>query len=526
MGAGRRNDFLASEAGKLRRIGCTAEVIAAALHVLNAKRCKPPLEPDEVEAIAKSVGRYDEAPESTPPVDILRTLTAPRLRTADVPEVLARFAEAQARATGFDESILLAAGVAAAGAALSDDVRLCVAPSSSWFESPRLWVAIVGGSGSGKSPGIKAMLSPIFAMHREGIAAWQSSHKGDDDAPPAPKLYVNDATVEALADVLAADSRGLLYSTDELTAWLGAHDAYRNGAGKDRGEWLRLYDGGPHQVERVSRGSTFVRNWGVSLLSATTHVELRRLAPRLPADGLLQRFLLVLARPRALPDTAMLRIDTRHPTEAWDAALRRLYAIEPCVVHLSGGAREIFQAEQSALHDLTQAYEDLLPPLAAHVAKRPAMLARLALTFHALQAVDVTREVSAESMTLAARFLRRQERHALAIYSSTLGANDTGIALARDIARSILASRLQSFNRRDLTPACKAFRNADEPIRQAALTHLHDAGWITADAPSIAHGARWNVDVRVHDLYAEHGEAARKRRETVRARILDDASND
>ncbi|MEX1254100.1 MAG: AAA family ATPase [Dehalococcoidia bacterium] len=57
---GARNDTLASLAGSMRRRGATRREILAALTVMN-ERCEPPLSERELEAIARSVGRY--APE-------------------------------------------------------------------------------------------------------------------------------------------------------------------------------------------------------------------------------------------------------------------------------------------------------------------------------------------------------------------------------------------------------------------------------------------------------------------------------
>jgi hypothetical protein len=58
---GSRNDFLTSEAGKLRRIGMDTDAIQAALTAVNKKRCNPPLDESEVELIARSVSRYEPA---------------------------------------------------------------------------------------------------------------------------------------------------------------------------------------------------------------------------------------------------------------------------------------------------------------------------------------------------------------------------------------------------------------------------------------------------------------------------------
>jgi hypothetical protein len=158
------------------------------------------------------------------------------------------------------------------------------------------------------------------------------------------------------------------------------------------------------------------------------------------------------------------------------------------------------------------------------MAKRTAMLARLALTFYALESKNIMDDVRGARMERAVSFLRRQERHAQAVYSALLGA-DTGQELAKSIAKSILAAGMQGFNRRELTLHCKAFRGADEHTRLAALSLLSDCGWTTCTAPT-SHGALWTVDERVHALFSGHREAAVSQREAVRSRLQGTARDD
>lgn len=69
VGDGSRNDFLARQAGKLRRIGCDQPEIEAALIAINRSRCAPPLEDEEVRGIATSISRYakgQERPQEIP----------------------------------------------------------------------------------------------------------------------------------------------------------------------------------------------------------------------------------------------------------------------------------------------------------------------------------------------------------------------------------------------------------------------------------------------------------------------------
>lgn len=65
---GRRNETLTSLAGSMRRKDMSPSAIKAALLVVNAEKCKPPLKEGEVAAIAASIGKKDPAEPDTPPV--------------------------------------------------------------------------------------------------------------------------------------------------------------------------------------------------------------------------------------------------------------------------------------------------------------------------------------------------------------------------------------------------------------------------------------------------------------------------
>jgi hypothetical protein len=89
---GNRNSELTSLAGTLRRRGCSYEAINAALQVMNQERCRPPLHPDEVEAIAESVSRYRPAePRADEPRPTLHIVhEAETVQVTDTPVPLAQ----------------------------------------------------------------------------------------------------------------------------------------------------------------------------------------------------------------------------------------------------------------------------------------------------------------------------------------------------------------------------------------------------------------------------------------------------
>lgn len=79
---GSRNTLLTSLAGKLRRDGLRFGEIEAALRLRNEAVCDPPLPATEIEALVRSVCRYDPAKGS--PVPALKTETAVELLARDI----------------------------------------------------------------------------------------------------------------------------------------------------------------------------------------------------------------------------------------------------------------------------------------------------------------------------------------------------------------------------------------------------------------------------------------------------------
>jgi len=468
------------------------------------------------------------------PLDFIRQTIAPGFEAGDVPPELGRFACEWASAAGFDPSGVIAATVGAAAAVLSDGLRLEVNRASEYYESARLWVLLLGPPGVAKTPSLGAATAPIKAMHRELFEEWQracarlrqaAEASGEPpELPPRPALYTADATTEALAETLAGNPRGLLFLNEEFESWLGSHDAYRSGGSKDRGEWLRAFDGGPHQVDRIKRGCFFVPNWGLSILSATTPSALQKLVRKLPADGLLQRFIPVLVQPgRAadpLADVSLLARDYYN-------TLHRLHGYGPesgvRIVTMTHEAAELLRDERERLRSLALAVQVYGDGFAGHVAKHAAMLARIALVFHAVTGRDhpAERPLEVSAVRLAGRFMQKSLRHAQALYGDLLG-HEGAVSLARAVAAVLLADKRQEITRRELVHSCHAWRKCDDDrARDEAMRFLVDVGWLREE-----HGdyikpyvTRWRINPAAHERFAEHGEQHRERRRLVLAAI-------
>ncbi|HEX4050499.1 MAG TPA: DUF3987 domain-containing protein [Steroidobacteraceae bacterium] len=501
-------------------------------------------EPAEVirltrEALDGAESRLDDRGAGWPePVDFLRELSAPPFTASDLPSPLGAYALGYAQQTGFDPSLCVLPAVGAAAAALDDRYELVADAGTRWQQSARLWTLGIAPSGSGKSPIRQAMLKPLHDLHEQETRHHEAETAGLDPTaarPPRPRVVVADATIEALSEVLRDCPRGVLVAIDEFEAFLGALDQYRrSSASRDRGEWLRLFDGGPHTVERVQRGGVFVPNFGASLQSATTPATLLKLGKLLPEDGLLQRFLIAVGRRQVdgVSVAGMMQL-----TDDYAETLRRLYHAAPAGrdgrVYFDEPARAEFTRWLREQRTAQAALDERDPSLGAHLAKYPTFALRLALTFHAAEVVQTSiiseRDpaacpVTLESLRTALRFLERCRQHALVLYLSLRNGSPL-FDLARDIARAILAMGRPQVERRDLQRNVVAFRKADEREQAQSIDLLIDLGWLrpATDGYRKAHATRFAVNPRIAERFAQLAAAERERRAAVRELIAEAA---
>ena len=175
-----------------------------------------------------------------------------------------------------------------------------VRASRPWSEPLTLWSALIGFSGTGKTPGIdvtKRALAMIERTRKERVLAMQRKHEtkaetakagksmeetgrgscGGRTAPAthagkrrragslvAPRLYVSDSTIERLAVLLQAKPRGALLIADELAGLFANMGRYSSGS--DREFWLEAWNGKSFVVERLGRPPVYVEHLLVGMI--------------------------------------------------------------------------------------------------------------------------------------------------------------------------------------------------------------------------------------------------------------------
>jgi hypothetical protein len=264
-----------------------------------------------------------------------------------------------------------------------------VRASKSWSEPFTLWTAVIGFSGSGKTPGLdvsrralgkidRDRRTRIDALRREhdsraeraraSFKAWKASVEeavekgvpappmpGDADMPDdfvAPRLYVSNSTIEKIGVLLKARPRGILMLCDELSGLFLNLSRYSGGT--DRPFWLECWNGGHYAVERMGRPPLALDHLLVGLVGGFQPDKLAR-AFQGDADGLYARML--FAWPPE-PSYQALTDDTEEVEPEFENALVRLIDLAAeegdelivTSVPLSADARQAFENFRKFAH--------------------------------------------------------------------------------------------------------------------------------------------------------------------------------
>lgn len=361
------------------------------------------------------------APEWIPPTDIPARVieSEPLLQPDDphplpefpieiFPPVIRTFIEEQAAAIPVPPEAVAIPVLSTLAAAIG--TKRTISPKEGWEEYPCLYLAIVADSGVGKSPAIKSALQPLFDRQREEENQYRQEKKlwqaaNDGTAPPVQKhLYTTNATVEAIASMLATSPNGLLFYQDELTAWLNSMNQYRQGA--DREFWLTQWSHTPQKVDRKgNQESQFIENPLINVIGGLTPSHFRDFAGHNDTeagDGFYQRILFAY-----IPDSG--RVSRKGvPVETKKRYLELVNSLWdlPKLVAADGHATTTIAFEPDGLdiwwrwdESLASQRGSLPAPLKAKWSKMDRVSLRLLLILHEAKNVGhAPRRISAETV--------------------------------------------------------------------------------------------------------------------------------
>jgi uncharacterized protein DUF3987 len=351
--------------------------------------------------------------------------------------------------------------------------------------------------------------------------------------PVCEALMIQDVTIEAVQEILAASPNGVLCFQDELGGWFGAMDKYggHRGGMKDRGFWLSAYNGGSYTVDRISRGSTLIPNLSASILGGIQPDTIRQLADEGVDDGLLQRFVTIVLR------SSSVGHDRPKPdvVKEYEQLIRTLHEMRPPtfgLLYFDTRAQAIRRQLDQTHHEWQLAYETINKKLASHIGKYNDLFARLCIIWHCIENAEESATkalpnlVSDRTARRVANFLHTfLLPHSRAFYKNVLGLSDDNERLVA-VAGYILTHKLTQITARDIARGDRSMRRLTKWDTDRIFQQLHALSWGSIKQTSRVDNVVFTVGPRVHVLYAQRAEEERKRRQRVQQIIAEDTCRD
>ena len=405
--------------------------------------------------------------------------------------------------------------------------RFCIQPKTqdeAYTEFPHLWGMLIGSPSMMKSPAMQAAMRPLKQMEEllqrehEGreasrqadeIAARmrraalesearRATRKGEPfdftqligpaEGQPTPlrRLFVNDASLEALGEVLRDNPTGTLYYQDELSGLLAQKE--KEGNQSLRAFLLQAWSGKEgFTFDRIGRGRRYIEACALSALSVLGSIQPGVVAAHVRAatghttgaDGFLQRFSLMV-----WPDVSRDWEDIDRPLDfeaEWDArdvfdSIENLTTaqliqngIRPGrdgvpVFRFAPNAQELFSHWRRTL-ELRLRAGTLAPVMEAHLGKYRKLVPALALLIHT--ADRPAGSVSLSALESAISWAGYLETHAARVFASgTIAEAFTVHTLLKKLLDGS-AGLPGVFKTRDIRRKCWAGLTSQEEVESA-----------------------------------------------------------
>jgi hypothetical protein len=220
------------------------------------------------------------------------------------PPPFSTYVREAAAAIGCDPAAVALPGLGTVAGAIGNSYVLHL--KDGWDEPAVLWTAVVDFSGSLKSPGFRAAVNPFYRAqmrladkHKEAVEKWrrqplQHRQANPGQAPAPERCFVtSDATVQAVAALLAENAKGVLLAAEELDAWFQSFTRFSGkGGASDRAHWLPMHGASTLRVHRRTGEQRVisVRHAAVSITGTIQpHILARALDAEARAAGLAAR---------------------------------------------------------------------------------------------------------------------------------------------------------------------------------------------------------------------------------------------
>lgn len=296
-----------------------------------------------------------------------------------------------------------------------------LAIKNGWEVPSILWTILIGDSGSQKTPAFKLATAPLNkrqeqssveyaekraeyisenATFKRDFKRWEKKEDGNQPTRPIEPTHdrclVQDATIEALASVLAENARGLCLTRDELAGWLAGFDRYSsNGGSSEVQKWLEIYGAQPITIDRKTGDVKFlfIPKPLVSICGGIQpDILVQCMTEAFKASGLQAR--LMMAHPPRRPKRWRDEEVSQETIDEYERMVLNLFSLKTVLtpmleetalkLKLSADAKKAFI---KFVNQHGEEQDSLFGGLAAHWSKLEEVPARLSIILHCVKQV-------------------------------------------------------------------------------------------------------------------------------------------
>lgn len=467
------------------------------------------------------------------PVDLFSSQPVPAFPMECLPQSIGAYSIALAKASGFDSGAYAFCGLMAAAGHINHSHAVHI--NDSYKQGGVLWGGLCDPSGGGKSAIMSAMAKPVKDLDSQRIqrsikalADWnkklQDIKGTDENPPPRPPFLqrvIGDTTTEA-AGKLLADNDGLFLHMDEITEFIGRMDAYSgSGGGKDRGVYLKSYDGDSVVINRAGRGEPiYIPRFSIGILAGMQPETLGRLFNKsgggAGSDGLFQRFNLYQVAPAKDANfSAEVGTETRRKYFALFEVLERWNERSEYGMFATKLDPDAVAAHEAYVNNIRMiAARTTSPRFSEHLSKFQAFIIRTALVLHCLECAEANkyrRNLTLETYNRAKRIMEVLYRHSEAAYLTLDNTLPVTHELVRAAAEMILSKQMKAVRMGDFTRHATGWRASDNRMKQEAIDSLTELDWLKDVTPDQSGRGRpsqglFAVNPKVFELFSAQTE--------------------
>lgn len=171
-----------------------------------------------------------------------------------------------------------------------------IAIKKDWKEPALVYTAVVAPPSVKKSPALSKVIFPVEAKQAEYKREFEKEkleYFRDQENRPRPilkQLYTVDSTIEALAEILGKQTKGILFKQDEISGWVRGMGQYKGGKGNDLAYWLSIWSCSPTIINRKKQEPIILEKPFVSVTGGI-QPELVKELNSAEQDGFINRIL-------------------------------------------------------------------------------------------------------------------------------------------------------------------------------------------------------------------------------------------